>query len=120
MVSMRRAVLDIDGLQALLDVLSGDGYRVLGPTIRDKAIVYDDIAAVSDLPRGWTDRQDGGHYRLVRRDDEALFGFAVGTSSWKQFLHLPSVKLWHAHKHKGGWRVVPPKKTVAQQTTRPQ
>ena len=102
-----RFVLDIDGLQALMDVLSNDGYRVLGPTIREQAIVYDDIAAVSDLPRGWTDQQDGGHYRLVRRDDEALFGFAVGASTWKQFLHRPVVKLWHAHKREGGWRVVP-------------
>ena len=40
---------------------------------------------------GWTDEQDGGHYRLHRRDDDALFGYAVGPHSWKKFL-LPPVQ----------------------------
>ena len=100
-------VLDVDGLQSLLDGLTADGYRVIGPRLREEAIVYDDIDSVSDLPRGWTDEQDGGHYRLVRRDDQAYFGFALGASSWKQFLHRPVVKLWHARKHEGGWQVIP-------------
>ena len=46
--------------------------------------------------RGWTDEQDGGHYRLARRDDEALFGYAVGPHSWKKFLHPPVQRLWRA------------------------
>ena len=29
-------------------------------------------------PSGWSDEQDGGRYRLERRDDDALFGHAVG------------------------------------------
>ncbi len=45
--------------------------------------------AAAELPVGWTDRQDGGTYRLERRDDEARFGFAVGPHSWKQFLFPP-------------------------------
>jgi ferredoxin len=100
-------VLSEDGLQVLFDVLKADGYRVVGPTVREEAIVYDDVASVADLPRGWTDEQDGGHYRLVRRDDNALFGFAVGASSWKQFLHRPVVKLWSARRSKDSWQVVP-------------
>ena len=40
-------------------------------------------------PAGWTDRQDAGRYHLERREDGALFGFAVGPQSWKQFLHPP-------------------------------
>ena len=63
--------------------------RCIGPTVRDDAIVYDEIEAIDDLPRGWTDEQDGGHYRLKRRDDDALFGYAVGPHSWKRFLHPP-------------------------------
>ena len=42
-----------------------------------------------ELPIGWTDRQDGGTYRLERRNDEARFGYAVGPHSWKQFLFPP-------------------------------
>lgn len=92
------AAITIDGLQALLDELRRRGYRVVGPVVREGAIVYDDFAAVSELPRGWTDEQTGGHYRLVRRGDEARFGYAVGPHSWKKFLHPPFEQLWRARR----------------------
>ncbi len=92
------AILTVDGLTALIDALKARGCRVLGPTLRDQAIVYDDIDAVADLPKGWTDEQDGGRYRVVRRDDDALFGYAVGPHSWKKFLHRPVVNLWRAKR----------------------
>jgi sulfhydrogenase subunit beta (sulfur reductase) len=60
-----RGVIDPVGLDALIGQLSGDGYRVVGPTVRDGAVVYDEIASVADLPAGWTDEQDGGTYRLL-------------------------------------------------------
>jgi sulfhydrogenase subunit beta (sulfur reductase) len=84
---------DFDGL---LDALRGRGYTVIGPKVRDAAIVYDEIDSVRDLPAGWTDEQDGGHYRLKRREDEALFGYAVGPHSWKQYQLPPEVTLWQA------------------------
>ena len=62
------------GLDQMLQVLLRRGYRVVGPTLRDQAIVYDDISTTEDLPVGWTDEHEGGHYRLHRRADEALFG----------------------------------------------
>ncbi len=92
-------ILTVDGLAALLDALKARGYRVLGPALRDKAVVYDDIDTVADLPMGWGDEQDGGHYRVVKRDDDALFGFAVGPHSWKKFLHPPIQKLWSAARN---------------------
>ncbi len=95
------AVLDSDSLETLLEVLRARGHRLVGPTLRDGAIVYDDIASLADLPEGWTDEQDGGHYRLARRDDDALFGYAVGPQSWKRFLHPPRLTLWRA-RHAGG------------------
>jgi len=64
-----KAILSRQGLQALIDVLGARGYRVLGPTLRDGAIVYDDLAGVADLPAGWTDVQQAGQYRLERRAD---------------------------------------------------
>ncbi|MEZ5832682.1 MAG: 4Fe-4S dicluster domain-containing protein [Dongiaceae bacterium] len=100
-----RAVLTLDGLQALLDALRDRGFRVVGPTVRDQAIVYDDIAAISDLPAGWTDEQDGGHYRLARRADDALFGYAVGPHSWKKFLYPPVSRLWRSQRDQDGVHV---------------
>ena len=90
------AVLTLDGLQALLAALQRRGYRTLGPRLRDGAIGYGDIASVADLPRGWTEEQDAGRYRLVRRDDHALFAYAVGPDTWKQFFHPPVETLWRS------------------------
>lgn len=96
--SNQAVTMSIDGLQALVDALLQHGYRVIGPRLRDQAIVYDDIVGVGDLPTGWTDEQGGGRYRLTRRGDAALFGYAVGPHSWKRFLHPPLQRLWRA-KH---------------------
>ena len=57
---------------------------------------------MGDLPVAWTDRQDGGSYRLQRRDDEAPFGYAVGPHSWKQYQLPPGVKLWEARVDERG------------------
>ena len=93
MANGEAAVVTRDGLDALIGALGSAGYRVCGPTVRDQAIVYDDIDGIADLPDGWTDEQDGGHYRLKRRDDNALFGYVVGPQSWKKYLHPPRQKL---------------------------
>ena len=93
-----QAILTLDGMEALIAGLRARGFQVLGPTVRDQAIVYDEIASTADLPIGWTDQQDGGHYRLRRRDDTALFGYAVGPHAWKQFLHPPLLQLWRAER----------------------
>lgn len=45
---------------ALFDALARRGYTITSPTVRDRAIVYDEIRASADLPIGWTDEQDAG------------------------------------------------------------
>jgi ferredoxin len=99
------AIVTVEGLQSLFDALKRRGYRVIGPALRDGAIIYDDIAGVADLPEGWSDEQDGGHYRLKKRDDAALFGYAVGPHSWKRFLHPPMLSLWRAERRDRGFDV---------------
>lgn len=89
-------------MQELLEALREQGFRTLGPTVRDQAIVLDDIHSVSELPRGWTDEQDAGRYRLVARDDDALFGYVAGPHSWKKFLHPPRQTLWRAERKGDG------------------
>ena len=96
-----RAVLDLAGLRALIGALRERGYTVIGPAVRDQAIVLEEIESVDDLPGGWTDEQEGGGYRLRRRDDGALFGYAVGPHSWKRFLFPPSTRLWRATRRGG-------------------
>jgi ferredoxin len=103
--ALATAVVGPDALEALVDALRRRGFRVLGPTVRDGAIVYDDLEAAADLPVGWTETQDAGTYRLERREDGARFGFAVGPHSWKQFLFPPRVRLWRARRQDGGFEV---------------
>jgi ferredoxin len=92
-------------LDTLFDALHGRGYRVVGPTLRDGAVVHGELRAATDLPAGWTDVQAPGSYRLQRRDDGALFGYAVGPQSPKQELLPPRVRLWQARRENGGFAV---------------
>ena len=103
-------VIDRHGLGSLIEVLRDRGYTVVGPTVREEAIVFDEVRGLEDLPAGWTDEQDGGTYRLHRRDDDALFGYAVGPQSWKQYLFPPRTLLWRAHRSDDGFEIkdVPP------------
>jgi sulfhydrogenase subunit beta (sulfur reductase) len=100
------AVGDRESLKQLVALLWSRGYEVIGPTVRDGAIVYDRLASVSDLPEGWRDVQEAGRYRLERREDGALFGYVVGPQSWKKFLHPAGVKLFEAQRDNGGMRIV--------------
>ncbi len=95
-------LLPRDRLQDLLDLLHAQGYEIVGPTVRDGAIIYAPIRSEADLPIGWRDVQAPGHYRLERRDDAAVFGYVVGPYSWKRFLHPPVITLWKARRTPNG------------------
>ncbi|MGE3854661.1 MAG: sulfite reductase subunit A, partial [Planctomycetota bacterium] len=78
------------------------GHRLMGPRLRDGAIVYADLDAATELPIGWTDRQEAGHYRVQKRDDEARFGYVVGPHSWKQIGLPMRRRLWRAERDDAG------------------
>ncbi len=86
----------------LISALASDGYKVIGPQVSEGAIIYDEIQSTADLPEGWTDSQQPGKYRIKKRDDNALFGYAVGPHSWKKYLFPASLKLWSASKADDG------------------
>ncbi len=89
-------------LDDLIGLLSADGYRVIGPTIRDSAIVYEDIASINELPVGWTDEQSPGQYRVRRRDDGVVFGHSAAAQSWKRWLFPPREQLVQIRKRPSG------------------
>jgi sulfhydrogenase subunit beta (sulfur reductase) len=97
--------LERDDLQRLFDVLTGRGYMLVAPIVREGAVAYDEVRRVDDLPIGWTDEQDGGNYSLKRRQDLALFGYTVGPHSWKKLLHPPRAQLWSAKQKLRGFDV---------------
>lgn len=100
-------VVDSRDFQQLLEVLKGKGYCPVGPTLRNGDLVYDALSSVADLPRGWTDQQEGGAFRLKKRDDAAFFGYGVGQQSWKQFLFPPRHLLWQARREGAGLQIIP-------------
>jgi len=102
-----KVVLEREAFPTLLASLKSHGYTVVGPTVRDGAIVYGGIERVEDLPIGWTERQDAGKYRLERRTDQALFGYVVGPHSWKKYLFPSHERLWTATCQDGTFEVAP-------------
>ena len=87
-------VIDRSGLDALIALLRRDGYRVIGPTVRDGAITLAELDGGADLPDGIGVETGPGHYRLTARDDGAVFAHSAGPQSVKTFLHPPSRRLY--------------------------
>ena len=91
-----------DQLGVLIQLLRDEGYNVVGPTIRDGAIVCDEVSTIDDLPRGWTQEAEPGRYRLRRRDDDYLFGYVVGPQSWKKHLFPARVRMFTLERRGNG------------------
>ncbi|MCX7824999.1 MAG: 4Fe-4S dicluster domain-containing protein [Verrucomicrobiae bacterium] len=122
-----QVVLERAALQHLLDALRQRGYRVVGPTVRENAVVFDEVARLEDLPIGWTDEQGAGTYRLKKQSDktrfgavvlsvdgvasektagpsgQTIFGYATGPQSLKKFLHPAEICVWKAKRRGRGF-----------------
>jgi ferredoxin len=98
-------LMEAAALDLLFTSLHEAGYRVIGPTVADDAIVLGELAAAGDLPFGWGVQLEPGGYRLRRRGDTAAFGHSAGPGSWKQFLHPPREKLWSARLAESGFEI---------------
>jgi sulfhydrogenase subunit beta (sulfur reductase) len=100
-VTIGDAPLTIDraGLDGLFASLEGRGFTPVGPLVRDRAIVLDELESTTELPAGWTDVQEGGTYRLERRGDDALFGHNAGPNSWKSFLFPAELRVLTARRN---------------------
>ena len=98
----KQVVLAKSGLQQIFDALGVTGYTIVGPTVHQEAIVYEEISRVDDLPIGWADEQGPGYYRLRQRNDDRFFGFVVGPHSWKKFLYPPRLTLFRTSQNGAG------------------
>jgi len=81
----------VQQLEAFLERLAEESWDVIGPVIRDGAMVYDEMRA---LPVGVGDEQEAGRYRLTDRNDQSRFGYNLGPATWKQFLFPPAETLF--------------------------
>jgi sulfhydrogenase subunit beta (sulfur reductase) len=95
-------ILEAFDLQALIDILAGRGFEVVGPVVREGVIAYERLDDAGQLPVGWTDTQEPGRYRLEKNGRGELFGFAVGPHAWKRFLHLAERTLLRTERDAAG------------------
>ncbi len=96
-------ILPKPALQRLLDNLREDGFRLIGPTVRDGAVFLDALRSISELPVGWALDQKAGNSRLLRTHSTDYFACTVGPDSWKRYLFPPRFNLLTAHKNGAGW-----------------
>ena len=100
--------MDRAGFERLLAVLAAQGYELIGPTVRDGAIVLDRIEGAEDLPRGVRETQGPGTYRLEQTGDDRLFAWAHGPDAAKRFLFPPRETIQTAHRDTDGAVTVTP------------
>ncbi len=103
--ALGRGALRLGALAPLIDALRAAGRRVIGPVLRDGAIVHAPVVGAGELPRGLTDAQGPGAYRLTEGDPERWFDYVVGPQSWKAQLFPARRKLWTATRGEDGFAV---------------
>lgn len=61
------AIVAVGALETLFDALHERGYTVVGPTVRDGAIMIEELESAAALPYGWGVDTEAGRYRLRPR-----------------------------------------------------
>jgi len=69
---------------------------------------------VSELPVGYIDEQDGGHYRLQKQAEPAFFDYVVGPQSLKSFLFPPRETILEIGTQQRNWELTAPPPSAAQ------
>jgi len=100
--------IDKPALQAILDRLRQLGYRVIGPTLSQGAVVYSDLDRVQQMPIGYQDEQEPGRYRLAQVGQDNYFDYVVGPHSLKNYLFPPQTTLLETIRIKGQWQMTAP------------
>ena len=96
-----------DGLDRLIRSLGEQGYEVVGPTVRDGAIVLDHLDGLGDLPAGVREEQGPASYELTQTGDGRLFDWAHGPDAGKRFLFPPRELLATITRNGEGMRTAP-------------
>ena len=82
----------------MLAALQQCGYRLVGPMLRDGAIVYSEFAAVEELPAGASIESGPGRVRASQENHPRLFAWANGPQAVKPLLFKPVETLWQVER----------------------
>jgi NAD(P)H-flavin reductase len=86
------------GLDDLFEALAADGRRVVGPTVAEEAVVYDELDSAAQLPYGVTAETAPGRYRTETSESPRAFDYGVGVTAWKRFTHPSIVPLTRSRR----------------------
>lgn len=101
---MTKAFLPRDSFGALYHALTDEGYEVIGPVVRQGAIVFDSIQGMADLPWGVREESRPGEYRLVADEQQRCFSWNTGPQAFKPWLFKPEQTVWKAQPTNEGFR----------------
>ncbi len=90
----RKAFLGREKFQSLFDVLHRQNYKIIGPVVRDGAIVYERVTSASQLAVGVKDVQQPGRYELVHGRNDRYFEWVCGPQALKPLLFKSHQTLW--------------------------
>jgi NAD(P)H-flavin reductase/NAD-dependent dihydropyrimidine dehydrogenase PreA subunit len=85
-------------LDRLFLALRTDGRRIVGPTVADGAVVYDELDNPADLPLGVMSEAAPGSDRLRPGDAARAFDYGVPVTAWKRFTHPAIVPLTRSRR----------------------
>lgn len=82
--------------QELIDCLQEDGYTCIAPQVHEQTIHYAELVDVDYLPKGMSEEQSAGRYRLHRAQHDRYFAWANGPQALKPLLFSPREPLWQS------------------------
>jgi ferredoxin len=100
--------LHYDALDQLIHYLTNQGFQVKAPTIRDNAVVYDDIDGAYELPWGYIDKQEPANYKVTKTDKKAAFAWSLPAHSVKPMLFEEKEAVWKVNRNQDGKLIFEP------------
>ena len=101
---MTRRFLPHRHLQRLHQALVQAGFEVIGPQVKDDAILFAPLNNIDELPWGWQEQTDAGSYRLQHTAGRRAFAWNTGPQGLKPWLFQPRQVLWRAEHTEEGLR----------------
>ncbi|WED24356.1 4Fe-4S dicluster domain-containing protein [Vibrio sp. JC009] len=86
--------LERSSFNSLFEVLASQGYKIMGPVVRDGAIVFNAVTSAKALAFSVHDEQKAGSYQLVSDNSCRYFNWHHGPQALKPFLFKPEQLLW--------------------------
>lgn len=101
--------LPYEALDAFVTLLK-QHYQVIGPTLKNEHIVYENIDSSEELPWGYISEQNLGSYALKQTKQKMVFAWVNSMSAIKPKVFKPKELLWTVERdNKGQLQFIPSK-----------